>query len=215
MTAQPVGIIQMDLHGSTVYHMDTSTDTYVALQKKLFNAVSRSIDFMSPNVVLLEVLGDSFMVLVGSPFYFSANMRGGDCAITIVVAKSLACAAEDAIAEHIEKNTSKTSTQNTCVDVYMRTGVAAGRLAGDVASGVFRVYGVAIHKAARLESVCHKNHIMVDASLMENCPDEVLKYQATRKNINLKDFGPTPCMSIDFRAENTVLISNKHLALML
>ena len=66
------------------------------------------------------------------------------------------------------KLTEKLNKYLKAFDVYIRCGISYGNVTGGIIDGkTMRWFGKPIHKAARLESICQKDHVVLDDVVYE------------------------------------------------
>jgi hypothetical protein len=158
LVADEVGIISMDLCGSTNYIREMGVGPYVASQKILFDELQRHLEIeLFPLVHLHEVLGDSFVLTVNSPWWCRSRIDSMH-PFKLMVAKYLT--------HHLNK---------ICDDfyngkIYIRCGIAAGSVVANITGRYFRMYGECINIACRLESLCERNCVhMIDEDSTTTC----------------------------------------------
>ena len=144
LTADNVGIIAMDLYGSTNYIDQVGVHPYVSSQKTLFDELQRHLEVdLFPLVQLHEVLNDSFVLTVNSPWWCQSrvqNLRP----FLILVARYLTWHLNDICDKYYKGK------------IYIRCGVAQGSIVANITGRHFRMYGQCLNVACRLESLCEQ-----------------------------------------------------------
>ena len=78
--------------------------------------------------------------------------------------------------------------------VYVRCGITQGNICGGVIDGkTMRWFGLPVHKAARLESVCSKNQVVIDSTIkcrLEREECDFKEYEMREESKLLKGIGP-------------------------
>jgi hypothetical protein len=147
--AEEVGIISMDLYGSTNYINEVGIGPYVASQKTLFAELHRHllIEFF-PLVQLHEVLGDSFIMTVNSPWWCHARLD--DIKPFLIL-----------VAKYLTYHLNKICDRFYNGKIHIRCGITFGSVVANITGRYFRLYGECLNIACRLESLCEKNHIHI------------------------------------------------------
>ena len=158
LAAAEVGIIAMDLHGSTTYIDEIGIHPYVSSQKALFNELQRHLEVeLFPLVQLHEVLGDSFLMTVNAPWWSQTRVKNLKPFLSIV-----ACYLTWHLNDICEKYYKG--------KIYIRCGVAQGAIVANITGCHFRIYGQCLNVACRLESLCERNCVhIIDESSLNKC----------------------------------------------
>jgi hypothetical protein len=147
LVADDVGIISMDLHGSTAYINEMGVGPYVASQKLLFNELQRHLEVeLFPLVQLHEVLGDSFIMTVNSPWWCRSRLH------EMVPFKLM-------VAKYLTHHLNKICDEFFNGKIYIRCGIADGSVVANITGRYFRLYGQCINIACRLEGLCKRDHV--------------------------------------------------------
>lgn len=181
LVADEVGIISMDLYGSTAYINEMGVGPYVASQKLLFNELQRHLEIeLFPLVQLHEVLGDSFVMTVNSPWWCRSRLHDLG-PFKLMVAKYLT--------HHLNK---------ICDDfyngkIYIRCGIASGSVVANITGRYFRMYGQCINIACRLESSCKRNHV----HMLDEDSSTTTKLKGFNGVFNTRQVSAEVCPSMD------------------
>lgn len=137
--------IQVDLANSTQY-FESGLGPYIALQNALFEEMESIVLSLHPLLILHEVLGDSFVLTLNTPWWSSYEMTRLD---TVIVNMS-----------HLISNRLDAVCNNYSNGVFVRVGFAIGPLVARMSGSRFRLYGRAMNLAARLENICERGQIV-------------------------------------------------------
>jgi len=163
LKADNVGIISMDLCGSTVYINEIGIGPYVASQKTLFDELQRHLNIdLFPLVRLHEVLGDSFVLTVNAPWWCGSRLHELEPFLLLV-------------ARYLTWHMNSICEKYFNGKIYIRCGIASGSVMANITGRYFRMYGKCLNIACRLESACKRDCV------------HVLDYESTDK-IVLKGF---------------------------
>lgn len=144
MEANGVSILAIDLANSTEYIVQ-GIGPYVALQRKLFDEMEKIVLEYHPVLVLHEVLGDAMMCTLNAPWWSSHIISN-----VHAVAQNFACV----ISKRLDIVCARFSPT-----VYVRVGIATGRIVASMSGSRFRIFGKAINMACRLEGCAARGEV--------------------------------------------------------
>lgn len=134
----------MDLCGSTEYIYNNTDESAAILMKTIFEISRKHIVEMYPFVYIHELIGDCVFLIVDAP-YMVRNQSN----VAIEISKK------------IQIDVDKVLHTNNCEqNMYLRVGIACGPVTAGIIDGrSFRLFGLTVHTAQRLESVCPQGKI--------------------------------------------------------
>lgn len=169
-----VTCVIMDLYNSTwfVNTYDLTGKRIAEVLAAVYNIVKREIMSMYPFMYIHELIGDSVFIVTNASFFVNSRFLHDACLSTLI-----------RIQTQLDMYLQKTG-------MWIRIGVATGPVHAGVIDGrTFRLFGLTVHRAQRLESVCPKGKIAFD-----QCFKEHLRYNSLEYSIHetdLKGIGKT------------------------
>lgn len=140
-----VTCIMMDVCGSTEYICNHTDENAAIMMKNMFEISRKHIVEMYPFVYIHELIGDCVFLIVDAP-YMVRNQSN----VAIEISRK--------IQRDVDKSLQKI---NDCEqNMYLRVGIACGPVVAGIIDGrSFRLFGLTVHTAQRLESVCPRGKI--------------------------------------------------------
>lgn len=147
-----VTCVMMDVCGSTEYIYNNTDIDAAILMKRIFEISRNHIIDMYPFVYIHELIGDCVFLIVDAPY----------------MVKHKSNFAMD-ISKKIQRDVDHfLSTEILEKKMYLRVGIACGPVTAGIIDGrSFRLFGITVHTAQRLESVCPKGRVAFNQRLKE------------------------------------------------
>ena len=167
-----VTCVMMDICGSTEYIHNNTDDNAAILMRTIFQISRKHIIDMYPFVYIHELIGDCIFLIVDAPY----------------MVRNQSNVAFD-VSRKIQKDVDNfLQVDNSEKNMYMRAGIACGPvIAGFIDGRSFRLFGLTVHTAQRLESVCPEGKITFNQTFKEKHNiDDCVKHCS-----NLKGLGDT------------------------
>jgi class 3 adenylate cyclase len=139
-----VTCIMMDICGSTEYVRRNTDENAAMLMRTIFDISRKHIVEMYPFVYIHELIGDCVFIIVDAP-YMVRNQSN----VAIDISRKI----QKDVDNFLQIGNSETN-------MYLRVGIACGPVAAGIIDGrTFRLFGLTVHIAQRLESVCPEGKI--------------------------------------------------------
>lgn len=148
-----VTCVIMDLCNSTCFvnSCDPFGKRIALVLSGVYNIVKREILCMYPYMYVHELIGDSVFVVFNAGFFVRTSDVLHDACLAAL--------------RHIQQ---KVDSYLKDTGMWLRIGVATGPVHAGVIDGrTFRLFGLTVHRAQRLESVCPKGQIAIDQSFKD------------------------------------------------
>lgn len=173
--------ILIDLANSTKLNNILTTEKVIKIYNNIYKITQDIINKYYPYIKLHETCGDSLFLIIED----IKNIKQQEKLNYIIKIISTIIYS---INEYI-KNINEMLIES--IDLYMRCGVSMGNLIGTIVDGrTYRLFGQAINKASRLESICDNNSIIFDSKIYDTyCNNfNIYKPYVTIKDVDLKGF---------------------------
>jgi hypothetical protein len=179
--ADNVGIISMDLCGSTPYIDSVGIGPYIASQTILFNELRQRLDIdLFPLVRLHEVLGDSFVMTVNAPWWCVNRVQVLEEFILIV-------------AQYLTWHMNNICTKFFNGKIFIRCGVSWGSVVANITGRHFRMYGRCFNVACRLEGLCQRNYV----HMLDNSSSNKINLKGFKDMFPTTQFSAEMCPTIE------------------
>lgn len=170
-----VTCVIMDLCNSTCFvnSCDPSGKRIASVLSDVYTIVKREILCMYPYMYVHELIGDSVFVVFNAAFFVnnSCDVLHDACLAAL---------------QHIQQ---KVDSVLKDTGMWLRIGVATGPVHAGVIDGrTFRLFGLTVHRAQRLESVCPNGQIAFDQSFKDQLRGT---HEYEIRESNLKGIGHT------------------------
>ena len=169
-----VTCVIMDLYNSTWFenNHDRTGKRIAEVLAGVYRIVKRNIMSMYPFMYIHELIGDSVFIVTNASFFVNRRFIHDACLSTL-----------SRIQAQLDMYLQRTG-------MWVRIGVATGPVHAGVIDGrTFRLFGLTVHRAQRLESVCPKGKIAFDQCFKDHLRYNTLEYGI--HETDLKGIGKT------------------------
>lgn len=174
-----VTCIFMDVCESTDFVRRRGGTQIAGMFRRIYEMANRCVMDLYPFVYVHELIGDSVFIIANAPFMVK-NVQMQDTTLAVRVARSIQTQVDAYLQDDLGEP-----------DMYLRVGVSVGPVTAGVIDGrTFRLFGLTVHRAQRLESVCPRGRIALDETMYHEYPDKakIVRNQGTFKGLGIVQY---------------------------
>lgn len=157
-----VTCVMMDLADSTQFVTKHSGKTMASVLSKVYDITTNIVLEFHPFVYVHEITGDSMFLVIDAPFMVKGASSKHSSVLTMT------------IVSHIQKEIDDMLEKEYNGEMYIRVGISRGSLSAGVIDGrTFRLFGLTVHMAQRMEALCPRGHVTTTAEFYESLASQL------------------------------------------
>lgn len=164
-----VTCVFMDLQNSTEFVTKHGGKTLAMVLSKSYDITLKNVLNFHPFVYVHELTGDSIFLVIDAHFMVkgTAATRSHSTLLTIT------------ISSQIQKLINKMLNDEFGDEMHMRVGISRGNVSAGVIDGrSYRLFGLTVHMAQRMESKCPRYHLTVTSEFYETLINQLASYDS-------------------------------------